>query len=173
MGERSLSKSWGLRASGSFFPLPLPRHSFFFLLLSQLSRRTSRGNACNAGYTRPGVFLWDIANHHHHHHHHHRLSRRRHRRRVVVIVIIITTIASTEVKQPRRRWRWQWERQKGSWIWLVKQELCTCSTIFCTFLCRRCTTMTWNLLISRFVWDVNTKQRFSFKSCFNPLDTVL
>ena len=33
----------------SFFPLPLPRHSFFFLL-SQLSRRTSRGNACYAGY---------------------------------------------------------------------------------------------------------------------------
>ena len=30
MGERSFSKSWGLRASGSFFPLPLPRHSFFF-----------------------------------------------------------------------------------------------------------------------------------------------
>ena len=30
-------------------PLPLPRHSFF-LLLSQLSRRTSRGNACYAGY---------------------------------------------------------------------------------------------------------------------------
>ena len=49
MGERSFSKSWGLRASGSFVPLPLPRHSFF-LLLSQLSRRTSRGNACYAGY---------------------------------------------------------------------------------------------------------------------------
>ena len=30
MGERSFSKSWGLRASGSFVPLPLPRHSFFF-----------------------------------------------------------------------------------------------------------------------------------------------
>ena len=29
---------------------PLPHHSFFFLLLSQLSRRTSRGNACYAGY---------------------------------------------------------------------------------------------------------------------------
>ena len=29
MGERSFSKSWGLRASGSFVPLPLPRHSFF------------------------------------------------------------------------------------------------------------------------------------------------
>ena len=30
MGERSFSKSWCLRASGSFVPLPLPRHSFFF-----------------------------------------------------------------------------------------------------------------------------------------------
>ena len=31
-------------------PLPLPRHSFF-LLLSQFSWRTSRGNACYAGYS--------------------------------------------------------------------------------------------------------------------------
>ena len=30
MGERSFSKSWGLRASGSFIPLPLPRPFFFF-----------------------------------------------------------------------------------------------------------------------------------------------
>ena len=29
---------------------PLPRHSFFFLLSSQFSTRTSRGNACYAGY---------------------------------------------------------------------------------------------------------------------------
>ena len=29
VGERSFSKSWGLRASGSFTPLPLPLHSFF------------------------------------------------------------------------------------------------------------------------------------------------
>ena len=29
---------------------PLPGHSFFFLLSSQFSRRTSRGNACYAGY---------------------------------------------------------------------------------------------------------------------------
>ena len=39
LGERSFSKSWGLRAGVSFFPLPLPRHSFS-LLSSQLSRRT-------------------------------------------------------------------------------------------------------------------------------------
>ena len=32
MGERSFSKSWGLRASGSFCPLPLPRHCFFALV---------------------------------------------------------------------------------------------------------------------------------------------
>ena len=44
--ERKQRKGWS-----SFVPLPLPRHSFFFLLLSQLSRRTSRGNACYAGYT--------------------------------------------------------------------------------------------------------------------------
>ena len=36
----------------------------------------------------------------------------------------------------RRRWR-QWERQKSSRFRLVKQQLCTCITLFCTFLCRR------------------------------------
>ena len=33
VGERSFSKSCGLRASGSFFPLPLPHHSFFVALV--------------------------------------------------------------------------------------------------------------------------------------------
>ena len=52
--ERKQKKGWRGRGKGedSFFPLPLPRHSIFFLLLSQLSRRTSRGNACYAGYDR-------------------------------------------------------------------------------------------------------------------------
>ena len=42
MGEHSFSKSWGLRASVSFspLPLPLPCHSFFLLLSSQCSWRT-------------------------------------------------------------------------------------------------------------------------------------
>ena len=31
--KRSFSKLWGLRARVSFFPLPLPRHSFFFCSL--------------------------------------------------------------------------------------------------------------------------------------------
>ena len=30
-----------------------------------------------------------------------------------------------------------------------KQQLCTCITLFCTFLCRRLTTTTWDFLISR------------------------
>ena len=34
--------------------------------------------------------------------------------------------------------------------------------VFCTFLCRRCTTATWNCLISRFVEDGNKKQHLSF-----------
>ena len=50
MGERSFSKSWGLPASVSFFPLPLPRHSFFFALFHTF-RTNSCGNACYAGYS--------------------------------------------------------------------------------------------------------------------------
>ena len=46
--------------------------------------------------------------------------------------------------------------QKCNRFRLEKQQLCTCITLFCTFLCRRCTTTTWKCLISRFVEDVNT-----------------
>ena len=45
---------------------------------------------------------------------------------------------------------------------LAKQKHWTCVTLFCTFLCRRCTTTTRNCLISRFMEDVNTRQQFSF-----------
>ena len=45
---------------------------------------------------------------------------------------------------------------------LAKWQLCTCITLFCTFLCRRCTSTTWKCLISRIVEDVNTRQWLSF-----------
>ena len=45
---------------------------------------------------------------------------------------------------------------------MAKQQLCACVTCFCTFLCRHCTTTRWKSLISRFVKDVNTRQRLSF-----------
>ena len=38
------------------------------------------------------------------------------------------------------------------------------SRFFCKFLCRHCTTTTWKFIISRFVEDVNKRQRFSFSS---------
>ena len=64
-----------------------------------------------------------------------------------------------ELKQRRRRR--QRERQKSTWFRLVKQQLCTCITLLCTFLCSRCTTTTWKCLISLFVEDLKTKQRLS------------
>ena len=54
---------------------------------------------------------------------------------------------SRELRQRRRRR----EGQKSYRFILAKQQLCTCITLFCTFLCRRCTTITWKCLISRFV----------------------
>ena len=42
------------------------------------------------------------------------------------------------------------------------KQLRKCITLFCTFLCRHCTTTTWKCLISRFVEDVNTRQWLSF-----------
>ena len=57
---------------------------------------------------------------------------------------------------------------------LAKQQLCTCITLFCIFLSRRCTTATWNLLISRtgLKEDVNT-QHNNFLFLFLNLDAVL
>ena len=67
---------------------------------------------------------------------------------------------SREFKQGRPRR--QRERQKSNEFRPAKQQLCTCITLFCTFLCRRCTTTTWNCLISRFVEDGNKRQLLSF-----------
>ena len=58
----------------------------------------------------------------------------------------------------RRRWR-QRGRKKIKRFRLTKQQLYTWIMLFCTFLCRRCTTTTWKRLISRFVGDVNARQR--------------
>ena len=62
--------------------------------------------------------------------------------------------ASTTVMATRTA---KWKRFR-----LAKQQLCTCITLFCTFLSRRCTTTTWKCLISRFVKDGNTGQQLSF-----------
>ena len=48
--------------------------------------------------------------------------------------------AIRELKQRRRRR--QRKRQKSNMFGFAKQLLCTCITLFCTFLCRRCTTTT-------------------------------
>ena len=45
----------------------------------------------------------------------------------------------------------------------AKQQLCTCSALFCTFLNRHCMIMTWKSLISRFssfMEDINKRGRF-------------
>ena len=62
----------------------------------------------------------------------------------------------------QRRRRRQRERQKINRFRQAKQQLCTCIMLFCTFLCCRCTTTTWNFLISRFVEDGSKRQQLSF-----------
>ena len=79
---------------------------------------------------------------------------------------------NTELKQ--RRPRRQQERHKSNRFRLAKKkQLCTCITLFCTFLCRQCTTTTWKCLISRFVEVMNRRQQlsFSFRILWhNPLE---
>ena len=67
-----------------------------------------------------------------------------------ILNIMLNILFMRELKKRRRRR--QRERQKSSRFRLAKQQLCTCITIFCTFLSRRCTTTTWKCLISRRTW---------------------
>ena len=63
-----------------------------------------------------------------------------------------------------RRFKW-WMGKKGrALLGSLSNDnfIYTCITLFCTFLCRRCTTTTWKCLISRFDEDVNRRQQFSF-----------
>ena len=67
-----------------------------------------------------------------------------------------------ELRQRRRRR--QRELEKSNRFISEKQQLCTCIRLFCTFFSRRCTTATWNFLISRtrFTKYANTTQKFPF-----------
>ena len=69
-------------------------------------------------------------------------------------------VNNRKFKMQRRR-----ESKKKQWLDKAKQQLCTCIALFCTFLCRHCTTATWEYLISRFVKDVN-KQWQNFLSLY-------
>ena len=55
-------------------------------------------------------------------------------------------------------------RNKSKKCVQVTQQLCTCITLFCAFLCCHCITMTWKCLFLRFlhVEDVYTRLSFSF-----------
>ena len=92
-------------------------------------------------------------------------------KRSAVSVVTVNFLLNRELKQRRRRQ--QRERQKSNRFRLAKQQLCTCITLFCTFLSRRCTTTTWKCLISRFVEDGNTRQQLSFsfpELWYSPLE---
>ena len=68
----------------------------------------------------------------------------------------------------QRRRGGQGERHKST-----KQQLCTNITHFCSFLCRCCTTTTWNHLVSRFREDVYTRRKFFFSYSelrYSPLE---
>ena len=66
------------------------------------------------------------------------------------LLVIIRKFTQRRRRRPRKR-------QKSNRFRQAKQQLCTCITLFCTFLCRRCTTTSWNCLISRFVEDREQK----------------
>ena len=81
--------------------------------------------------------------------------------------IVRSLIVIRELKQ-RRRQR-QRERQKSNRFTLEKQQVYTCITLFCQFLCCCCTTKTWIFLVLRRKWTQDT----DFLDLFLNLDTVL
>ena len=66
------------------------------------------------------------------------------------IPVFFTPFSSNiNIRELKQRWRRrQRGRQKSNGFILAKQQLCTGITLFCTFLCRHCTTTTWKCLIS-------------------------
>ena len=67
------------------------------------------------------------------------------------------------------------ERQKTKTFLMTKQQNCTCITLFCTFLCRRCTPVTWNFPFSSAHFKLWSRWTVH-KSCLFPLlnlDTAL
>ena len=69
---------------------------------------------------------------------------------------IPTSFLSLQKKYYTRRRR---QREKSSRFRLARQQLSTCIMLFCTFVSRHCKTTTWKCLISRFVGDVNARER--------------
>ena len=66
----------------------------------------------------------------------------------------------------------QREQQKSNEFRLAKQQLCTCMTRFCTFLCRRCMTVTWKCLLFN-VLSRTGPQDNNFVFLFLNFDRVL
>ena len=63
--------------------------------------------------------------------------------------------------------------KRGNRFKVAKQQPNTCITPFSTFLCRHSATTMWKCLISRFVEDMNARQRSSFSFCelrYSPLE---
>ena len=79
-----------------------------------------------------------------------------------------------ENRELKQRWRRrQREGHKSNRFRMAKQQLCTCITLFCKFLCCQCTTTTWKCLISRFVEVMNRRQQLSLSFPIlwhNPLE---
>ena len=66
------------------------------------------------------------------------------------------------------------QQKKNNSFRLAKNQLCTCITLFCTFLSHCCTTATWNFLFhSPALWRSRWAQHKKFLFLLRNLDTVL
>ena len=68
------------------------------------------------------------------------------------------------------QWRRQQQRQKSNRFRMANQQLYTCITLFCTFLCRHCSTTTWNFRF-HVLWRTWTRDK-NFQFLFLNLNTL-
>ena len=73
----------------------------------------------------------------------------------------INTVIYSIIRELKKRRR-QRVRQKAIGLGWQKNNFARASRFFCSFLCRHCMSTTWLCLISRFLGDVNTRQKLPF-----------
>ena len=81
----------------------------------------------------------------------------------LTVILVLTSKHRHKHKGHMHRWGQPWYKhkreRKNIKTLSFSSQLCTCISLFCTFLCRFCANSTWNCLILLFREDVNKRRR--------------
>ena len=94
----------------------------------------------------------------------------------VVVVCFVCCFFSTSHADPQNKYQGPYETKtvtatetscRSNRFWLAKQQLCTCITLFCTFLFLPCTTTKWNDKILSVFWGRERQGDKFYHLCLN------